>query len=771
MNPNIDNFEFLQQVFNGLPEDETPAICAFPEDPGEVRAWPVYPPSSGHVRRQLEDGDSNTFFCISSVKKVESGRLSRQQNALSAVYVFPLDDIGFGEGSKYSPEDVPLRPSYALETSPGNFQYGYLPSRPVENMAEARALLKLMSRDVGDSAASVASKLIRLPVGVNNKAKYGTPFNHKLHVFDSSRRYSLEELREAFSITDEEFEQTVEEFGEGEAGTPAAGTPTDDIVYDWLAHAGYLSTSTPADGRGWITMTCPWADEHTNGSDKASYSPIGCGGDFATARQWKCQHEHCQDRTHVDVIQLMFDKRYVYGERDNVVFDRLRPGRSLALQNFHNTMLPMSYYRKGSQKPLHFSREWLASVTRDTVYCEGLAPGEDRITKDRKFNTFLEYREQRLTVATDKLPLILEQLKYLFGDQLDNALSFLAWTYWRPEVRIQFAMLHIAKHHGTGRGWLKQLIQRMFAADEDYVAFPKFDDLLDGNYNEFIQRSLVCIFDEIHTPRKRYRVGDKLREFITESRQQVNVKYGFKGDVAVNCNVILLSNNKAALRIPDEDRRIWAVMHNKEPLSEEHYNKIYELLEDREAIRQFASYLYRHLQSSTWNPKGRAPHTQWRDDVRAAGEDPDFDTPIREVIAELREQGVKAIWRQHLLQLCQRAGADVDVRFHGRDKRGYRFEQAVLERGLHRSKDRVKVNNVTRKHLGASLSSGTGKLHVYVFDEDLTEGLAKHANDLLEHEAATRVDALPEGIVALKGKRDLLGEGDNIPPLVDPSDV
>ena len=75
---------------------------------------------------------------------------------------------------------------------------------------------------------------------------------------------------------------------------------TDDLLLKWMQENGLIIE----DGEDFQTIICPWAHEHTDGEEHASYSPKGFGNDeFANMRQFNCFHAHCSQRSIQDYLE------------------------------------------------------------------------------------------------------------------------------------------------------------------------------------------------------------------------------------------------------------------------------------------------------------------------------------------------------------------------------------------------------------------------------------------------------------------------------------
>ncbi|MBT5248989.1 MAG: hypothetical protein HOL68_02235, partial [Bacteroidetes Order II. Incertae sedis bacterium] len=79
------------------------------------------------------NGENNTYYAISSFKAGKDGKPHRRGNNFNACHVITMDDIGDGASAKIPLDKVVLPGSFAIETSPGNCQIGYILSVPVHD--------------------------------------------------------------------------------------------------------------------------------------------------------------------------------------------------------------------------------------------------------------------------------------------------------------------------------------------------------------------------------------------------------------------------------------------------------------------------------------------------------------------------------------------------------------------------------------------------------------------------------------------------------------
>ena len=85
-----------------------------------------------------------------------------------------LDDIC----TKVDPALIKLRPTYKLETSPGNQQWGFLLTYPSDPVKAAALIEGIAAAGLTDPGAKRADRIMRVPGSVN--IKHGEPFEARL---------------------------------------------------------------------------------------------------------------------------------------------------------------------------------------------------------------------------------------------------------------------------------------------------------------------------------------------------------------------------------------------------------------------------------------------------------------------------------------------------------------------------------------------------------------------------------------------------------------
>lgn len=316
----ITNTLFLRTIFAGLPEDRVAWTCAFPGDPAKDGTWsgigvrPSDPWAAATVDWQAEVNNTFcTFSAFSGIERPDGSRdfVGRRKVLFAGMYAVMLDDLGAGPGSKIAPSQLPadLPPAWILETSPGNFQIGYL-LRPVSiNPNQAAALLDAMVHEglqaEEDPGMKGVTRYGRMPVGSNGKPAYrekegDPPFPHRLVHWDpGGGAHSLQAICAAFGLDLAWIERRT---GQMAAETSRLVRAADDDPWLEVLRMAVGRVEEPHD-KGldgtWCDCTCPWVGEHTHGIDNGSAYMLGGG--------YQCHHGHCHHKTWHDVWRWLME--------------------------------------------------------------------------------------------------------------------------------------------------------------------------------------------------------------------------------------------------------------------------------------------------------------------------------------------------------------------------------------------------------------------------------------------------------------------------------
>lgn len=275
-------------------------VTGFADDPSSIvpeRRGLCWSGTAFHKANGQLDPSNNQFICISGFNDVD-GKAVRRKSQFVACYLIIIDDVGtkvpWHVADKFPP------PSYKLETSPGNWQWGYgMPEgQPeLERWKPERLLDGLVAKgiteDGKDPGMKGVTRLGRLPEGINNKRKYvdelGEPWRCRMTYWAPHQRYTMDRLADLFGVELVEPEQEARQKGSGV-------WPDSAPVMAWLDSEGEVLDDK---GDGEYLIVCPWVDEHTDGDTSGTWIRTLEDG----SGEFKCHHGHCQDRGFNDFLE------------------------------------------------------------------------------------------------------------------------------------------------------------------------------------------------------------------------------------------------------------------------------------------------------------------------------------------------------------------------------------------------------------------------------------------------------------------------------------
>lgn len=491
---------------------------------------------------------------------------------------------------------------------------------------------------------------------------------------------------------------------------------TDDV-------AGYL------DANGWtISVSAdgsrnllPFRDEseYSNGCSETSikYFPAGTGGfqqghfvslhatdTGLTDADWLdgygvrdndfddvTEHEDkVQGFTDVNVdMTRHFLERFIYVVDGDKVCDLSRPPYNcmMVMQAFKNLMAPHQFPPIGKGNPTPATKAWIEHHAKQVAESVGYQPGVGRVIErhDGRFEINEFYMpDHPKTADIGKVQTFLNHMTYLVPDpwQREFFIARLAWFVQRPERRCPISILHVATAHGTGRGWVSQLMEKVLGPWN--CARARMKILCDNQYHDYLYHTLLCTIDEVRENDKRYEVNDKIRDVLTEPRFEVNRKYGRKMTIDIFTGFLFYTNHYDALALPEEDRRIAVLGGPDVEAGEDHYAHLYGALSDSDFIAQVYWYLM-GVDISRFNWQ-RAPMTKERalmiesnkSDVEAA------------VLAVLENPPVPAMTYQQVVnEVLKEVGFDVEI--------NQKHITRVLKEKTKREPVRVKIDGNTQR--------------------------------------------------------------------------
>lgn len=278
----VSNEEFLRAIFG---ENAPYAhVTGFPDDPSAIApdrrgiCW-----GGTHYSRangQLHTPGWNQYFTISQFRPDENGRPVRRKANFVGTYCIVADDVGI----KIDPARAKLlpAPSWRMETSPGNQQWGWILDKPetdrarVENLLDGLVALGL-SPDGTDPGMKGVTRYVRLPEGWNTKAKYGPGTRCKMLEWEPTRRASLEQLAAPFGVD--------LHARRADQGAQVPARVSQHPIFKYVQVLGQKA-------EGQYLIECPWIEEHADGDNSGTILYTNADRTLG----FKCHHGHCQER-------------------------------------------------------------------------------------------------------------------------------------------------------------------------------------------------------------------------------------------------------------------------------------------------------------------------------------------------------------------------------------------------------------------------------------------------------------------------------------------
>lgn len=257
---NLSNEKFIYEIFGNMVEEDCPIVVTFPGTPASVNKsqWFGKPWLSTTTDLAV---DHNNYVSFATFKPDAQGIYRRQKKHFSSLYAVMLDDIG----GKIPAERITLKPSWKIETSPNNFQIGFILNEPITDAVLADNLMKsIIEAGLTDPGASgPCSRLGRLPVGINGKCAIddGSAWQCRLIIWQPGLRYTSQELLDGLGLVLKVTAQP----SRAKNRTNNAGDPYLDNVYipragenPVIASLKSLGLYKHPLGDGRHDITCPW---------------------------------------------------------------------------------------------------------------------------------------------------------------------------------------------------------------------------------------------------------------------------------------------------------------------------------------------------------------------------------------------------------------------------------------------------------------------------------------------------------------------------------
>jgi len=619
----------------------------FHADGAQKCSWPAYLPSK-------YDG-KGAWYCNTAsfiVNRFKDGKPSASATNCELVAFLVLDDVGT---KSKTPE---LAPTWIIETSPNNYQYGYtfrLDDQPTKGEFSA-AIKAIALAGFTDGGAINAVRNFRLPGSVNLKPGRDN-FKSVLTSFDPTLEFSLPEICNALGVIPAEADTaTVKRIDLMDDGQ--------DDVLTWLDARGDVIESV--NGEGWYGVNCINAAAHSDNNPMARYHPLN--------RAYMCFHESCQHLdskgflewvqanggpihshglreellasvmndtlaklepsdmfTHDadDIVAAVERKefgriekqewynRFAYVIQDETYFD-LESRREVSRSAFN------ALYKHVDCKSIHNGRKIEAASSYDenrqamgakTLVGITYAAGESVITALDGDLYGNRWRDARPDHSAGDVTRWLDHCKTLVGnhDELEHIFNVMAYKVQHPEVKINHAILH-GGDQGAGK-------DTMYAPFIWAVcgAHLKNRGLVDSSNITsafgYALESEILILNELKEvdAKERRALANKLKPIIAAPPETltINRKGLHPYDMLNRVFVLAFSNDPVPIQLESQDRRWFCVWSHAPRMCPDKAQTMWEWFKTGGGYEAIASWLHSR-DVSKFNPSAAPMMTEFK---------------------------------------------------------------------------------------------------------------------------------------------------------------
>ena len=317
-----------------------------------------------------------------------------------------------------------------------------------------------------------------------------------------------------------------------------------------------------------------------------------------------------------------FIERYVFIEEGNLVADLKKPPFCAVtkLEEFRNATANVRHEvpaptqaDPGRMKFAPVHQAWMVHEDRKSAQGARYEPAAPVFYEDPQHKGIQWVNKFYLPEFTEDIAdpegaraVFAEHMEYLFPytEERERFLDWMAFTLQYPEKRCKWTPLHVSAPHGTGRGWVVELLGTLLGHHNCSKTKMKVlaGEGSAGQFQDYLNETLVCAIEEVRERGgKRYTIGDEIRDLLTENYLELNLKYGGKRTQRVFTNFFFMSNHSDALVLTPEDRRINVFRGPEKPKGLAYYSRLYKWLETGDGVAAVHNWLKaRDLSDFNW---------------------------------------------------------------------------------------------------------------------------------------------------------------------------
>lgn len=179
-----------------------------------------------------------------------------------------------------------------------------------------------------------------------------------------------------------------------------------------------------------------------------------------------------------------------------------------------------------------------------------------------------------------------EHLNYLFQDEADKerVLNWMAWVYQNQARKPNHGLLLVGRNTGTGKSFVARVLEQLIGPDN--TQRPK-NSSLKGDFNSWALQCKLCIIEELMQIGRR-EVANELRDTITESTIEVNVKNISAQKIENYMAMMAITNHRDAMPMDETERRWLVVETFARRKGGDYYRRLWPVLESLDSLGAIA---------------------------------------------------------------------------------------------------------------------------------------------------------------------------------------
>ena len=306
--------------------------------------------------------------------------------------------------------------------------------------------------------------------------------------------------------------------------------------------------------------------------------------------------------------------RYVFIQRNSFVGDleappNVQPYRLTDMKNGKKNEQITYLKATGNEGSQELLQAWLEHPGRQTLEDMNYFPSRERIiadktTQQKYWNTYVPPFCETVRVPNEGLVKVFtDHIQYLFETQDDYnwIMDWMAHMVQSPYERPTVTPLHINKHTRTGRGWLTKILESLVGKTN--TSSTDINKMVDSHAkNGYLADTVLVFVNEAKQDQgNKYGISDSLKTILTETRQNVDIKYGAQEDREIFSRFFIQSQHTDAI-VLDEDgaSRFQIFISNRKPRNEQYYDRLYSVLNNKEFINSVYTMLNRRTINRGW---------------------------------------------------------------------------------------------------------------------------------------------------------------------------